>query len=121
MRRARPVRFVAALSGAFAVMTGAFAAHGIGDPAAADWLRIGAHYQIVHVVAALAVLAPPGGNRLRWWASWLFLIGGWIFAGSLDLMAIGGPRWLGAITPIGGTALILGWLCLAASALRGRD
>ena len=48
----------------------------------------------------------------------LFVIGGLVFAGTLYLMALGAPRWFGAITPIGGLALIAGWLWLAWSVAR---
>ncbi|MBW4329619.1 DUF423 domain-containing protein [Stakelama sp. CBK3Z-3] len=103
----------AALSGALAVGAGAFGAHGAsGD--AAEWLKTGGHYQLVHAVAALAVLRLEAKGPAL-----LFLAGGLIFAGSLYLMALGLPRWLGAITPIGGAALIAGWLWLAWSAVRG--
>jgi uncharacterized membrane protein YgdD (TMEM256/DUF423 family) len=103
----------AALSGALAVAAGAFGAHGAsGD--AAEWLKTGATYQLIHAVAALAVvdrLAAKGPAAL-------FLVGGAIFALTLYAMALGAPRWLGAITPIGGTALIVGWLWLAWIAVR---
>lgn len=101
------VTVLAALSGAVAVAAGAFGAHGAqGD--AAEWLRTGSQYQLAHALAALLAvrteaLAP----------ACLFVGGGALFAGTLYLMALGAPRWLGAITPIGGTALILGWLWLA--------
>ena len=103
---------IAALSGALAVAAGAFAAHGATGPAA-EWLRTGAQYQLVHVLAAL--LAAQQGAR---GAAWLFVAGAAIFAGTLYLMAFGAPRWLGAITPIGGTLLIIGWLWLGWVALR---
>lgn len=97
----------AALSGAIAVGAGAFGAHGAsGD--AAEWLRTGAQYQLLHAVAAL--LAAQMSAR---GPGWLFVIGAAIFAGTLYLMALGLPRWLGAITPIGGAMLIIGWLWLA--------
>ena len=102
----------AALSGALAVGAGAFGAHGASG-SAVEWLKTGAHYQLIHVVAALAVL--------RWEAKGpaiLFLAGAMIFAGTLYLMALGLPRWLGAITPIGGALLIAGWLWLAWLATR---
>lgn len=98
---------IAALSGTVAVGAGAFGAHGASG-AAVDWLKTGAHYQLVHALAAL--IASQIGAR---GAGWLFVSGGAIFAGSLYLMAIGLPRWLGAITPIGGALLIAGWLWLA--------
>lgn len=97
----------AALSGAIAVGAGAFGAHGAsGD--AADWLKTGAQYQLLHAVAAL-VAAQMGARG----PGLVFVIGAAIFAGTLYLMALGLPRWLGAITPIGGAMLIIGWLWLA--------
>ena len=104
---------LAALSGAIAVGAGAFGAHGA-EGKAAEWLRTGATYQLIHVVAAL--VAVQMGAR---GAGWLFVVGAAIFAFTLYAMAFGAPRWLGAITPIGGTALIIGWLWLAWHALRG--
>lgn len=106
---------LAALSGALAVAAGAFGAHGaLGQ--AAEWLRIGAQYQLVHAVAALAV-APKREGRIP---AILFLGGGLLFAGTLYAMALGAPRWLGAVTPIGGLALIAGWIVLALRAFRSR-
>ncbi|MDB5706745.1 MAG: hypothetical protein JWN66_3861 [Sphingomonas bacterium] len=102
----------AALSGALAVGAGAFGAHGASG-AAAEWLKTGAQYQLLHVVAALAVLRLEAKGPAI-----LFLSGGMIFAGTLYLMALGLPRWLGAITPIGGALLIAGWLWLAWLATR---
>lgn len=98
---------LAALSGALAVGAGAFGAHGAsGD--AARWLATGAHYQLVHAVAALVAAQMEARG-----AGWLFVAGGAVFAGTLYLMALGLPKWLGAITPIGGVLLIAGWLWLA--------
>lgn len=102
---------LAALSGAIAVGAGAFGAHGA-EGKAAEWLRTGATYQLVHVVAAL-VAVQMGARGV----GWLFVAGAAIFAFTLYAMAFGAPRWLGAITPIGGTALIIGWLWLAWHAL----
>ena len=103
---------LAALSGALAVGAGAFGAHGAsGD--AAEWLKTGAHYQLVHAIAALVAVQMRAGG-----AGWCFVIGGAVFGGSLYLMALGLPRWLGAITPIGGVLLIVGWLRLAWHAVR---
>ncbi|WP_339347923.1 DUF423 domain-containing protein [uncultured Sphingomonas sp.] len=104
---------LAALSGAMAVGAGAFGAHGASG-AAVEWLKTGGHYQLVHAVAAIVALR----MELRG-PAWLFVAGAGIFAGTLYLMALGLPRWLGAITPIGGTLLIAGWLWLAVAALRG--
>ena len=99
---------LAALSGAMAVAAGAFAAHGASGKAA-EWLRTGGLYQMVHAVAALVALGRPRGGL----AAALFVGGGALFAGTLYAMALGGPRWLGAVTPLGGAGLIAGWLVLA--------
>ncbi|MBY0581914.1 MAG: DUF423 domain-containing protein [Sphingomonas sp.] len=104
---------LAALSGAMAVAAGAFGAHGAsGD--AVEWLKTGGHYQLIHAVAALVAAQMRATG-----AGWCFVVGGAVFAGSLYLMALGLPRWLGAVTPIGGLLLIIGWLWLAWTALRG--
>lgn len=101
------IMICAALSGALAVAAGAFGAHGASG-AAAEWLKTGAHYQLIHAVAALVALK----FEVKGPAS-LFLLGGAIFAGTLYLMALGLPKWLGAITPVGGALLIAGWLWFA--------
>lgn len=108
----RVVTILACLSGALAVIAGAFGAHGA-TGVAQEWLRTGAQYQMVHAVAALVALRM--GARV---SPWLFVAGGLVFAGTLYLMALGCPRWLGAVTPIGGMLLIAGWVCLAIGALR---
>jgi len=102
----------AALSGALAVGAGAFGAHGASGQAQA-WLKTGGEYQLIHAVAAL-VAAQLGARG----PAWLFVAGAFVFAGTLYLMALGLPRWLGAVTPIGGVLLIAGWLWLAWSAAR---
>ena len=104
---------LAALSGAIAVGAGAFGAHGASG-VAVEWLKTGAHYQLVHALAALVALRFEARGP-----AWLFLAGGAVFAGTLYLMAVGLPRWLGAVTPIGGTLLIVGWLWLAWIGARG--
>jgi uncharacterized membrane protein YgdD (TMEM256/DUF423 family) len=103
----------AALSGAVAVLAGAFGAHGAAGKAA-EWLRTGAQYQMVHAIAALVALGMPRGRG----AAWLLVGGSALFAGTLYLMALGGPKWLGAVTPLGGAAMIVGWLVLAVVVVR---
>lgn len=104
---------LAALGGFACVAAGAFGAHGIADPKAQEWLRTGALYGFVHVLAVFAAawlgarLAPP-----------FFLVGVVLFSGSLFAMALGAPRWFGAITPIGGLAFLAGWALLAWAAWR---
>ncbi|MEI9851384.1 MAG: DUF423 domain-containing protein [Sphingomonas sp.] len=108
----RLVTILAALSGAVAVAAGAFGAHGA-QGQAAEWLRTGAQYQLIHAVAALVAVRMEAR-----WSAWMFVGGAAVFAGTLYLMALGLPRWLGAVTPLGGTALIAGWACLALGAMR---
>jgi uncharacterized membrane protein YgdD (TMEM256/DUF423 family) len=98
---------LAAVSAAIAIAAGAFGAHRYTGKEA-DWLRTGGFYQLVHAVAVLVLarLAVP-------LPSWLLLIGATIFSGTLYLMALGAPRWLGAITPIGGALMIVSWLLVA--------
>ena len=97
----------AALSAAVAVAAGAFGAHGAAGQQEADWLRTGGLYQLIHAVAALAIMGFARGPAI------LLLAGSALFAVTLYAMALGGPRWLGAVTPIGGTLLIAGWLWAA--------
>lgn len=100
------VPIAAALSAALAIAAGAFGAHAT-QPPATDWLRTGGLYQLIHAVAAL-VVAPLDRAAAR-----LLVGGAAVFALSLYAMALGAPRVLGAITPIGGLLMIAGWLWLA--------
>lgn len=120
---------VAALSGAISVIVGAFAAHGLdlrteAGLKARDWLQTGSHYQMFHALAMLGVCALAGAEllnvRLAVVALWLFLVGSVLFPGALYSLSFGGPRWFGAVAPIGGLAFIAGWVFLAIAALRNR-
>ncbi|MGE4410375.1 MAG: DUF423 domain-containing protein [Sphingomonadales bacterium] len=104
--------FLAALSGALAIAAGAFGAHGASSPQAAEWLRTGGTYQLIHAVAAIALI------RVAPAPAWLMLAGAAIFAFTLYAMALGAPRWFGAITPIGGSLLIVAWIWAAIAFLR---
>lgn len=112
---------LAAMGGFVAVAVGAFAAHGVSDPKAQDWLRTGAMYGFMHTMAtfACATFMNIGAKRARF-APAFFLSGVAIFSGTLYAMALGAPRWLGAITPIGGVLFLVGWGVLAWAA-RGVD
>lgn len=122
-----PVRLFFALGsilGGLAVGLGAFGAHGLRSVLSADDLstfEVGVRYQMYHALALLAVAWAAS----RWEsaavvaAGWLFVTGIVVFCGSLYLLVLTGPRWLGAITPIGGVAFLVGWALLAWSALRG--
>lgn len=109
---------LAAVSGFIAVAVGAFAAHGVTDPVAKDWLKTGASYQFMHAMAtfACATFMQIGARRARF-APAMFLPGTLLFSGSLYALAWGAPRWVGAITPLGGLLFLAGWATLAWAAL----
>jgi uncharacterized membrane protein YgdD (TMEM256/DUF423 family) len=109
----RILSVLAALSGALAVIAGAYGVHGAtGLPS--EWIKTGSHYQLIHAVAALVVMERPLGR----FASWCFVAGSALFAGTLYAMALGAPHWLGAVTPFGGMGLIMGWFALAIGAFK---
>jgi uncharacterized membrane protein YgdD (TMEM256/DUF423 family) len=106
-----------------AVALGAFAAHALKSRLAADMLDVfdvGVRYQMYHSLGLLAV----AWASARWpessahTAGWFFLFGIFVFCGSLYLLSLTGLRWLGAITPLGGVAFVIGWLLLAWAAWR---
>jgi uncharacterized membrane protein YgdD (TMEM256/DUF423 family) len=106
------------LSGFLAVAVGAFGAHLLRGRIAPDLVPVfetAQRQHMLHVAALLGVAWAatrwPGAATAA--AGWLFVAGTVLFSGSLYLLAITGQRWLGAITPIGGVALLLGWLTLA--------
>jgi uncharacterized membrane protein YgdD (TMEM256/DUF423 family) len=109
---------IAAALGFLSVAAGAFAAHGMSEARAQELLRTGSLYGFVHVLAvfACALLIQMGAERARL-AAPFFLAGVVIFSGSLYAMAFGAPRWLGAVTPIGGLAFLAGWAVLGWAAL----
>jgi len=105
----------AGLLGAIAIALGAFGAHGLKErlaliPGAGGWWETATFYLLTHAVAVGAIAVRSV------WPSRLWAAGALIFAGTLYAMALGAPRWFGAITPIGGSLLIAGWLLLAWSA-----
>lgn len=122
---------VAAVLGGLGVALGAFGAHGLRTMLASvadaeqrlSWWETGARYHLIHALAcALAAWSHERseGARSARVASALFVVGTSVFAGTLYAMALGAPRWLGAITPLGGVSLIAGWIALAISARRAR-
>lgn len=111
----RALAAAAAGLGFFGVAFGAFAAHGIDAPQAKAWIQTGAQYQMVHALAALIALLMP---RPAPAAAAAFIAGAAIFGGSLYALALGGPRMMGAVAPVGGLAFLAGWLLLAMAAIR---
>lgn len=136
------IRTGAVLAG-LAVVCGALAAHGLDDqfarryagqtrlvggqevPRAVKHLadfRTAAEYQMYHALGLVAVglllRSSAGSRRGLTAAAWAFLVGILLFSGSLYLLTLSGQTWLGAITPLGGTAFIVGWAAFAAGAPR---
>ncbi len=105
---------LAAISGFVSVAAGAFAAHGMADPAAKELLRTGSQYEAIHALATLtwAALVPSRGAGVSWPPA-LFLGGSALFSGSLYALALGAPRWMGAVTPLGGLMFLAGWAIFA--------
>jgi uncharacterized membrane protein YgdD (TMEM256/DUF423 family) len=111
-----------AVSGLIAVAAGAFGAHGLKARLSPEMLAVfetGARYQMYHalalIAAAWATTRYPGAAVA--WAGGLFIAGTVVFSGSLYVLALTGQKWLGAITPLGGAALLAGWACLAVAAV----
>ncbi len=114
----------AALVAALAIAAGAFGAHALAGRLAAResalW-ETATRYLVYSSLAALAmalhVARSPGGSGAL--GTTMVLAGGGLFATTLYALALGGPRWLGAVTPVGGIAMILGLTLFAIAALRG--
>lgn len=113
---------LAALLGGLAVAAGAFGAHGLKavlTPEALAWWKTGAEYHLVHalvlLVAALFAARDTAGAPTRTLKVALaaLVAGIVLFSGSLYVMAATGVRALGAVTPFGGVALLVGWGALA--------
>ena len=121
----RAIALGAAL-GALAVLLGAFGAHGLRDRVSPDMLQIyetAVRYHFYHAFALVLVglfasVRSGGVDRGRSISAVFFLAGIVVFSGSLYLMVATGWRWLGALTPLGGVALIAGWVCFAIGAWR---
>lgn len=115
---------IGSINAMLAVLLGAFGAHSLRDRLSAEMLRIfetGVQYHFYHALGLLAIGLVawhlPESGLLKW-SGWLMLAGIVIFSGSLYLLSILGIRWLGAITPIGGTAFIVAWVLLALAVLK---
>lgn len=109
----------ASISGFLAVAIGAFGAHGLKQKISEEMMTVyqtGVQYHFYHTLALLGVgiLLQQFPQSLALKVSgWGMLVGMLVFSGSLYLLALSGTRWLGAITPIGGVALLVAWLALA--------
>ena len=115
---------IAGLGGLASVVAGALAAHLTADPRAAELLRTGATYGMVHATALIAIIALAQGREPRRGAAaiagWSFAAGIVLFSGSLFALAGSEARWLGWVTPFGGVTFIVGWAALTSLAFRRR-
>ncbi|MDH4172212.1 MAG: DUF423 domain-containing protein [Betaproteobacteria bacterium] len=113
-----------ALLAAAGVALGAFGAHALKARLPTEMLAVwstGVQYHLWHalgmILVGLAAAVIPDGPWLRA-AGLLLLTGIVLFPGSLYALALGAPKWLGPVTPLGGAAFLLGWLALVVAALR---
>lgn len=109
--------------GGLSVMLGAFGAHSLKASLTEKSLatfQTGVQYQFMHSIALILVgllmlsLGEESNKRLNR-SGWFFAIGILLFSGSLYSLALGGPRWLGPVTPLGGLSFMIGWVLLAFS------
>lgn len=120
----RTFAILGSLYGLLGVGFGAFGAHALQNrlpPADLATFEVAVRYQMYHALALLFVALVVGRTAesgMATWAGWSFAVGTLIFSGSLYLLVLTGPRSLGAITPIGGVALLAGWALLALHFLR---
>lgn len=124
-RLARGIIALGAINGFLAVAFGAFGAHALRQVVEASRLGVFETAVLYHGWHALALVgtglaAERFGGRWLTAAGGLFLAGIVLFSGSLYALTLGAPRWLGPVTPVGGSALLAGWLALAVGVWRGR-
>ena len=120
----RPYFVVAGVAGFLAVALGAFGAHGLTKHLAPlsdgaqrlEWWKTAALYHLTHALALALSAGLVGESRAGRVACLAFCIGIILFSGSLYMMTLTGTRWLGAITPLGGLSLLVGWGALTVAA-----
>ncbi len=115
---AKTFLLIGAVAGALSVAIGAFGAHALKATLEAnqrvDTFELASRYQFYHSLAILAVgiVMLRVQHGMLAYAGYSFVVGILIFSGSLYILSLTGKGWLGAITPLGGVALILGWAFL---------
>ena len=113
---------IAAVSGFIAVGLGAFGAHGLEGSHSSEqteWWNTASFYLLTHAVAAFAVGVSERTGLIRT-GGYAMIGGALLFAATLYAMALGAPRWFGAITPIGGLGMLTGWAFVAVAGLPNR-
>jgi Uncharacterized small membrane protein len=124
MQIAKTFLLLGSLNAMLAVILGAFGAHGLKSRLAAGMLAVfqtGVQYHFYHALGLILIGIIAMQFTPAMWlksAGWLMLAGIILFSGSLYILSITGVRWLGAITPLGGLAFILAWLCLCAGIIK---
>jgi uncharacterized membrane protein YgdD (TMEM256/DUF423 family) len=124
----RILKLIIGIFGASGVALGAFGAHALKTRLAAgghtDTWETAVFYHLIHTVAMLVLAGQIGAKaqatsaRYLTAAVWFWLCGILLFSGSLYLLSLDGPKWLGPVTPLGGLALLLGWGCILANGLK---
>lgn len=115
---------IGAVSGFLSVALGAFGAHGLNDKLSEHFMDIyqtGVQYQMYHSLSLLliGILTNQWRNCAELlWSGYLMIVGIILFSGSLYVLSLTGITWLGAITPLGGTALLVGWFLLGLAAYK---
>ena len=115
---------IAALNGFLAVALGAFGAHGLKGKLADNLFsafETGVQYHFYHTLALLGVallLQRIHDSTALLVSGWLFIAGMLMFSGSLYGLALGGPKLLGPITPLGGVCFLAAWVALFVGVLR---
>ena len=112
------IPFAAALLGAIGVCLGAFGAHALAARLEASAMtsvwNTAVLYHLLHAVTAWVASRESNPGLLRAAVAWI--CGVLLFSGSLYIIALGGPRWLGPVTPLGGLCFIAGWIMAAMAA-----
>ena len=121
---AKLLLILGSLNAALVVMLGAFGAHALKARLSEQMMAVyqtGIHYHFYHalglLIVGLVAFHLPASSWLKW-SGCLMFAGIILFSGSLYLLALTNIRWLGAITPIGGTAFILAWFFLALAVVK---
>jgi uncharacterized membrane protein YgdD (TMEM256/DUF423 family) len=112
------------LNALIAILLGAFGAHGLKARLSTDMMahyQTGIQYHFYHaiglIIIGLIAINVPESGMIKW-SGWIMFAGILLFSGSLYILSISGMRWLGAITPIGGTAFIIAWALIVIDVLR---
>jgi len=112
------------INAALVVMLGAFGALGLQTKISAEMLAVyqtGVHYHLFHALGLLVVglvATQIADSTYLKWSGWLMLAGIVLFSGSLYVLSVSGLRWLGMVTPLGGTAFILAWALFVMAVLK---